>query len=345
MALTLLNTTSIGVGANKDILGTSLGVSNNFMISLFHNSFYNAHSDCWRAPIEKFTGIMLDNLALEFSTPWGDAGGAQIGKKVEGYANSKFIKMLAGQSDNGFNPFICSDAWTQKKVAGDASPIKVTLKFKAYDKDIHGCTNYNDIIKFLILICSPIKSATGLKSNNEADKKILEEMGITDEIKIGNLVGDNLSNAVGGVGNLKTQMESAINNFKNLQNSSDDTAASTIRNIANSINTIYNSILSKTSDGKNNANFTVLFNLSYKVNNESIKNIVLGGGEDGKATIVSNDIDWIVTNFSFKPSTEFDFDNKDKIPKPLWVDFDLSLETRLSLSNRYIHNLLSDTKY
>ena len=125
-----------------------LGVGNGFSISLFHNDFYTYNSDYWRLTLDGFTGIMLENLSLNFQTNWGDAGGAVIGKKIESFVNSKFVKFLAGQSDAGFQPFICSDAWTQQKMSGDAQPIQVQLKFRAYNNNRMECTNYNDVILF-----------------------------------------------------------------------------------------------------------------------------------------------------------------------------------------------------
>jgi hypothetical protein len=59
-----------------------------------------------------------------------------------------------------------------------------------------------------------------------------------------------------------------------------------------------------------------------------------------KSGIITFPIDWIITGFTFTPSTQFEFDEIEKIPMPLWVNFDLTLETRLSLSNKYIYNLM-----
>ena len=121
------------------ITDSLLGIGNGFIIYLNKNKFWSTNTDKWRLPgLEYFTGINLENISLNFQTNWGDAGGAILGKKIADYMNSKFIKFLAGQSEQGFQEFICSDAWTLQKVCGEASPIKVELKFRAYNEDKMG---------------------------------------------------------------------------------------------------------------------------------------------------------------------------------------------------------------
>lgn len=53
-------------------------------------------------------------------------------------------------------------------------------------------------------------------------------------------------------------------------------------------------------------------------------------------------MDWIITNFSFIPSMQFEMvkESDGEFPKPLWMDFDVSLETRLSLSNKYVYQTI-----
>ena len=284
---------------------------------------------------------MLENISLDLSTPWTEAGGAQIGKKIAGYTNSKFIKIFAGQSNEGFQPFICSDAWTQQKMGGDASPIKISLKFKAYNKDRLGCTNYNDIIKFLLQICSPMKSASYITN---AEGKIEEQFGSEG---IGEQAVDNIKRAKNGLVENAGDIINAGKNFMDLQKNTEDTSAKgRIEQAVATINDTYMTIVSKTSNGKNNANFTVTFTLgnisNSSPNANKIKTTTLDTiqiDDNGKTGIQHNPIDWIITSFNFKPSTEFFWNEKESMPKPLWIDFDLSLETRLALSNKYIYRL------
>lgn len=328
--------------ANVDMAKTNsyLGVGNGFCVSLFHNDFHKYNSDYWRIPIENFSGIMLENLSLNFQTNWSDAGGAVLGKKIDSFVNSKFVKMLAGQSDAGFQPFICSDAWTQQKMVGDAQPVQVQLKFRAYNLDRMGCTNYNDVILFLTHICSPVKSSSS--SNNPANRG-----GLGDDI------ASTLNNTVAGAGNIiGTIVESGktfVAGYSN-QVGEGETAeqvagrknkfAAAAKSLVETADSTYNKIVSKTGAGKNNGNFTVDFTLGDKINK---KNLYVNSKNENAETVTSEiNIDWIVKSFSFTPSRQFQMVKEQgiSVPKPLWINFDLSLETRLSLSNRYIYNVL-----
>lgn len=310
-----------------------LGISNGFNIRLANNAFYTYNQQYWKmTTVHGFTGIMLENLALNFQTSWGDAGGAVLGKKIDSLVNSKFVKMLAGQSDNGFRPFICSDAWTQQKVSGEAQPVKVQLKFKAYNLTKMGCTNYNDILRFLIHICSPLKSATGKNDPN---------------VNIGTHIFDTLNDAAAGGSNLVGMAAGAVSTFMNGDKSSVSQIA---KNLVETVDSSYNKLLSSTGNGKNNANFTVLLSIgdlndnhgaARKINSSSsIESKYLD--ENHQETTADFKLDWIITNFTFKPSMQFEMvkENGGVFPKPLWMDFDVSLETRLSLSNKYVYQTI-----
>lgn len=319
-------------GQNRSLLGRS----NGFEIKLCHNAFWQYNSNFWRLINESFTGIMLENLSLNFQTDWNDAGGAILGKKIESIVNSKFVKMLAGQSDHGFTPFICSDAWTQQKVSGDAKPVIVQLKFKAYNYNRMGCTNYNDVIRFLIHICSPLKSTTG---NNK--------------MKIGDDIASTLNDAAAGGANILNDVAEGYKTFmrgyntdrakdekeQGIINTANNMFAAGVKNLVETADNSFNKILTTTSNGKNNGNFTVNFALSNKIFDREISSDIKKAGKDENYyTTVKNDIDWIVKTFNFKPSRQFQMIND--VPKPLWIDFDLTLETRYSLSNKYVYNVI-----
>ena len=311
-----------------------LGISNGFCISINTNRFWELNSTFWRLgpTFIGFTGIMLENLALNFQTSWSDAGGAVLGKKIDSLVNSKFIKMLAGQSDNGFRPFICSDAWTQQKVSGEAQPVKVQLKFKAYNLNKMGCTNYNDILRFLIHICSPLKSATGKNDPN---------------VNLGTHIFDTLDDATAGGSNLIGLATGAVSTFMN----GDKSGVSKIaKNLVETVDSSYNKLLSSTGNGKNNANFTVLLAIGDLNDNHGTARKINSSSSiestykdtNSQETTADFKLDWIITNFSFKPSMQFEMvkESGGEFPKPLWMDFDVSLETRLSLSNKYVYQTI-----
>ena len=326
-----------------------LGMSNGFNIKVCRNAFWTYNQDYWRLTnVYGFQGIMLEDLSLNFQTNWGNAGGAVLGDKIASLVNSKFVKMLAGQSDHGFTPFICSDAWTQQKVSGEAQPIKVQIKFKAYNDSRMGCTNYNDVLRFLIHICSPLKSSNQKNNPNEQN--------------IGDYTADTINNAVEGAANIWNQGESALQevggslfghgkdiakNIPKLLDKEGRQAAAhsigqTTKDIIDVADKTYNSLVKTTANGKNNGNFTVNFSLSNKIVdvNHKYKN------QDESTISASNSLDWIITNFNFKPSRQFEMvkEGGKEYPKPLWMDFDVSLETRLSLSNKYVYDTLIDNE-
>ena len=311
-----------------------LGISNGFCISINKNRFWDLTSPFWRLgpTFMEFNGIMLENLSLNFQTSWSDAGGAVLGKKIESLVNSKFLSMLAGQSDNGFRPFICSDAWTQQKVSGESQPVKVQLKFKAYNLNKMGCTNYNDILRFLIHICSPLKSATGKNDPN---------------VNLGTHIFNTLGDAAAGGSNLIGEAIGAATTFMNGDKSS---VAAIAKNLVETVDSSYNKILSSTGNGKNNANFTVCLTIgdlndnngtARKINsNSKFKSKYLDTNH--KETSADFKLDWIITNFTFHPSMQFEMvkESGGTFPKPLWMDFEVSLETRLSLSNKYVYQTI-----
>ena len=317
-----------------------LGISNGFNITLCHNAFWTYNSDFWRlTKNEGFQGIMLEDLSLSFQTPWSNAGGAVLGDKIESFLNSSIVKFLAGQSDHGFSPFICSDAWTQQKVNGDAQPIKVQLKFRAYNDNRIGCTNYNDVLRFLIHICSPLKSSNKKNNPNELDVGNYFGNTLNDVVAGGaNLFGKGVD-AIGDIGgSLFDNGKKVLSNVPKLFNEESRAEAQNAigyfaKDVVQTADKVYDGLLKETANGKNNGNFTVEFKLGNKINKCEV-------AESEKYLI-----DWIISSFSFKPSRQFEMvsENKKKYPKPLWMDFDLSLETRLSLSNKYVYKTLIES--
>ena len=138
----------------------------------------------------------------------------------------------------------------------------------------------------------------------------------------------------------------------NLWNSDNSSIAKVAKNIVETVDSTYNRVVSETGNGKNNANFTVDFSLgdilnkdkdnksAKKINTTSIESVYY----DAKHQKTKNNfnIDWIITSFNFKPSMQFEMVKEDgkELPKPLWMDFDVTLETRMSLSNKYVYQVI-----
>jgi hypothetical protein len=287
---------------------TLLGKSNGFVIQVYKNEYFNNNAEYWRlGELIGFRGVSTENLNLSFNTEWTDTGGAKLSKKVSGYVNGSLFKAIASQSDKGFQPMILTDEWTQQKMSG-SSPIKVDLTFKLYNKETLAGSKYRDAILFLTHICAPPKKVQFGKDSVELVKRV-----------------------GGGVYNLATDIKETVGATMNSELQS---FASSVGVMVNAANDIYTKASSKAFKGINNGNFTVLFQFADKIFTHD--SLML----DTSTNTTTSHIDWIVTNFSFTPSTQFEWDDEKKLPIPLWCDFKVSLETRLTLSNKYVYDLL-----
>lgn len=283
---------------------TIVGKGNSFKIEVFQNDFYANNKTFYRlGSFTGFEGITSDNFSLNFSTNWDEGGGAKLAKKINGILNFKLIKALAGQGDNGYRPIILSDGYTQKKLKG-SEPLSCNLKFKLYHEDSIAGTNYHDVLLFLTHLSSPIKPPT-----------------------FGSDTGKIFKSALDGLYNSGKEIKDAIGQFASSDKNSIIEGACKIVDTASNL---MDTVTSKAWNGRNNGNFTVTLTVGDKIFNKGILN----------NTNSTTYIDWIIQNFSVTPSTQFIWDDKQKLPFPLWCEFTVTLQTRLKLSNRYIHDLV-----
>ena len=305
MSFKVINTQHI-VTPQQSMMGL-----NAFTVQLYKNKYFQENSRFWKFGSNGmcgFTAVAQDNIQLSFSTDWTDAGGAKLGKKVSNMISStKIFKALAAQSDKGFQPIILSDAWTQKKVSG-TSPLKVSLKFKLYynQRNVAGSHDYKQVIMFLTHLCSPAKPV---------------QMG-TDSVRL-------VKNALDGAYNIGSEL---MKDFKGAFTRTDqEGVAGYIAAAVNVADSTVKNLTSTSWGGINNGNFTVLFNLGDR----------LFTHQESQS---DNLVDWIVNSFSFTPSTQFHWDEKSKLPLPLWCDFTLDLETRFALSNKSVYDIMHKNK-
>lgn len=308
---------------------TFIGQNNYFCIDLYKNDYYDTNKLFWRPGFEGimgFKGVSLDNLALSFSTEWTDAAGAKLSKTIAEMINSKVIKAFAGQSEQGFQPMILTDAWTQQKVKG-TTPLKIDLTFKSFNEDTVASTNYHDILKFLTHICSPVKPIKF--GTDTADFIKRTAAGFVD-------TGSDIFEA------LKSMFSTPSEEEQQQYTSFGERVAGYAGGVVNAINGLYGDVTARTVLGRNNGNFTTLFTFGDKVYshaNDKEGNIIVRGNNKNPITGL---VDWIITNFTCTPSTQFIWDDKKNLPLPLWCEFKVSLETRYSLSNKYVYDLLNE---
>jgi len=324
MGLSIIKTTNYNYNSMDK---TYLGIGNGFKIEIYHNDFYTTNKKYWpTSNVEQFKAVNNENLSLSFSTEWEDAGGAKLGKKVTSFINGKLVKAFAGQSNEGYQPMILTDAWTQQKMKG-AQPLSLELSFKAYSNNSVAGTNYRDILKFLTCICSPIKPIILGDDTLGVVKRAAE--GVIN-------TGGEIMTAIRDVG-------SSVSQSRENNDSYVDTVAHGVVGVVNATDKLHKGVTQKAVLGRNNGNFTVVIsfgnNSGTKIfNDESHNNFTVEGGES-KST---GKVDWIIKSFSCTPSVQFEWDNKNKLPIPLWCDFKISLETRCSLSNKYVYDLLNE---
>ena len=308
---------------------TYMGIGNGFVIKIYHNDFYNTNfSKYWpKSNIEAFKAVNNENLSLSFTNEWEDAGGAKLGKKVTSFINGKLVKAFAGMDEKGYQPMIMTDAWTQQKMKG-TQPLSIDLSFKAYNNNSIAGTNYRDIIKFLTCICSPMKP-----------------------IILGNDTMDVIKRAAGGVINTGGAIMSAVRNVGSTISQSRDnndsyvnTVAHGVVEVVNQADSLHKTVTQNAVLGRNNGNFTVELLFGNDNGTKIFANEQNNFAVEGVKNTSIGRVDWIIKSFSYTPSVQFDWDDKNKLPIPLWCDFKISLETRCSLSNKYVYDLLNNDK-
>ena len=79
MSFKVINTQDI-VTPQQSMMGL-----NAFTVQLYKNKYFQENSRFWKFGSNGmcgFSAVAQDNIQLSFSTDWGDAGGAKLGKKV-----------------------------------------------------------------------------------------------------------------------------------------------------------------------------------------------------------------------------------------------------------------------
>lgn len=298
---------------------TYLGQGNGFKISLYQNKYYYANANKWHAKAYNFYGITNKEVSLSFSTSWDMGGGAKLANKVrENLLTNKILRGLASQNTNGrqgaLDPFILTDAWTQKKMT-DGAPISVSLSFRSFYENNINSTSYKLILPFLTQICS---TPGGLLLLGDAAGNLLRA------------AGEGFISTLNSITETAKSFGSSMSNSEN----NEEGVTDTIRNLIGTVSKFVDDrALATGGQGINNGNFTVLLSLGDVIHERSLST-------ENSVDEQYTKIDWFVKSFNAKPSVSFIM--VDDKPMPLWFDIDVSLESRLNLSNRFIYNILND---
>lgn len=250
---------------------------------------------------------LSEPVSFEISTSWKSSGGAAIANKLNEIFNSNLIKMLAGSKAQSSTP---TDAWTQK-ITEIGNPIPLHLKFRVYHTTAGEMNQFSHQVS---------KDKTGEEPNPET-------VSYKDYIRFFMLIC-----APAEQYGVKTATLGPL-----------ISAAKNAADMGNRAREAYD-------QASNNGEHMVSAGLSAL--NELGKDIFSAAGvnsvEEGPRmnyTLMIKRIgsfnfppalDWIVKSFSWTPSMQFTLNNDDKMPEPLWVDFDVELETNFAPSNAFV---------
>lgn len=257
---------------------------------------YESYNNDW-------TVNLLEPVTFEIGTQWKASGGAAIANKINELFNSNLIKIVAGQNAQSSTP---TDEWTQK-ITEIGQPIPMRMKFRVYHQSANEMGNQ-----------------THWKDDN--GKEIKSSLSYQDFIRFFTVICAPAEQYTVGNGTIGPLMKAAIN-VKNAGEAAKEAYDKTSNNGENMVSASL-AALHKTLE---------YFSSSAGLNgvsNGPRMNYTLMFKKIGSFTI-PQEIDWIVKNFTWTPSTQFTLDEKN-IPQPLWVDFEVDLETNFAPSNAFV---------
>lgn len=257
---------------------------------------YKSYNNDW-------TVNLLEPVTFEIGTQWKASGGAAIANKINELFNSNLIKIIAGQNAQSSTP---TDEWTQK-ITEIGQPIPMRMKFRVYHQSANEMGNQTLWI-------------------DDNGKEFKRSLSYQDFIRFFTVICAPAEQYTVGNGTIGPLMKAAIN-AKNIGDKAKEAYDKTSNNgenmVSASLAALYKTLESFSSsaglNGVSNGprmNYTIMFK---KIGSFAIP----------------QEIDWIVKNFTWTPSAQFTLDDKN-IPQPLWVDFEVDLETNFAPSNAFV---------
>lgn len=257
---------------------------------------YESYNNDW-------TVNLLEPVTFEIGTQWKASGGAAIANKINELFNSNLIKIIAGQNAQSSTP---TDEWTQK-ITEIGQPIPMRMKFRVYHQSANEMGNQTLWI-------------------DDNGKEFKRSLSYQDFIRFFTVICAPAEQYTVGNGTIGPLMKAAIN-AKNIGEKAKEAYDKTSNNgenmVSASLAALYKTLESFSSSAGLNG-----------VSNGPRMNYTLMFKKIGSFTI-PREIDWIVKNFTWTPSTQFTLDDKN-IPQPLWVDFEVDLETNFAPSNAFV---------
>lgn len=256
--------------------------------------------------------VLTEPIEFKAETEWTESAGAEMAKKINQIFNSKAIKIFAGNKGSMHAP---TDEWTQKTTEKGV-PFSAKLKFRIYKKnnvvvETNNYTqNYLDMIRFLTLVCAP------RQKYSVADNAIEPLIAAARNSK---LFFQNLKSKKSSEEDEKEKNENEKTETEKRREEEINKQRSIIGNLEN-YKTEKTGLFDQLRNNLTSARYNYTLYLKSKIFVKSDDNA-----------------DWYVKSFNWKPSTEMLIIANQ--PEPLWVDFEVDLETCCSWPREWINNV------
>jgi hypothetical protein len=269
---------------------------------VFGLSRQTASTEKWRMPGElkhDWTVTLKEPITFTVSTKWKNSGGASIANKLNDLFNSDLIKMLGGEAAMAGTP---TDAWTQK-ITEIGEPIGMNLKFRVYNDaagEINSQTTHETYDNDSPTYKDLIKYFTVICAPAEQYTLVSQTLGP-----------------------VIAAAKKAVENGQRAK----DTYDAASKNGQNPVSAAVKALSAYGGGMLNQAGVNSVLTgprMNYTLQFKKVGSFTFPDA-----------IDWIVTSFTWTPSTPVTFGDDD-IPQPLWVDFDISVETNFAPSNAFV---------
>src|SRR5574344_142039 len=264
-----------------------------------------------------FNGIAENAPALGISTTWKNAGGAFVTGFLNIINDNMIVKLLAPS----YKPMVPTGKWTQE-ILDSGTPLSLSIQFRSYYiPTITQTSDYMTVIKHLAGASLPESySLLNLTKNYE---NIIDGFKNDPNNKIKSAfseAGNGLSqvkDVAGDTIGLAGSIVDAGEGWKDNVNAKYQKLSTDATNLGKQVDNILKT-LGQTARG------TATFTIDY--------------GSIFKACHNKSNVDWILNDWSMKPSMNFiNIGNK---AKPIYIDFTVNFETNCILSERDLANMI-----
>lgn len=272
-----------------------------------YNGAFNSNdkTDAGLLAVSDIWLILSEPLTFQIGTSWKDGPGATIAGKINDVMNSSILKILGG--DQMFQAIV-TDSWSQK-VAEKGSPISCKLKTRVYlsngdnSNNLTASHDYLTLIRFFTRLCAPPKQYS--------------------------LWSGVLGAITGAARNAKETFQDVKTAATYVSEEDGEEHIDPGKAVKYTLVAAGATFTEPDKAGAGNNATRCQFTLTLETQKFGYSSL-----------------DWIVKGFSWTPSQQVSVicdkaHNGMPTPYPLWVDFDIDLETNICPSNAYVSKLFS----